>query len=112
MKKFFSDQVKRIAFAAAIVALVISGIAIHANFVQGKSAILQVAGTAPVSGATIRLTRAQGASSHGTVTATTDANGNFTLSNVEHGVYNMTITPAVTFTTSGRGVLGHRSRRG
>jgi hypothetical protein len=104
MRTFSKNQTKSTAFALAIAVLMISSISIYAGLVQGRTAILPAAGTTPVVNATLSLNRTVGPA--GTVTCTTDLHGNFTFSNVEHGAYNMTITPAPTFTTSGRGVIG------
>jgi hypothetical protein len=104
MKTLFRMRSGRVALLVATVSFIVSIFAFQSGSVQGKTSIVPTAGTTPVVGATLTLARTTGPA--GTMTTTTDAHGNFTFSNVEHGVYNMTITPVVTFTTSGRGVLG------
>ena len=55
------------------------------------------AGTTPIVGTTMTFTPVRGGA---TTTAITDANGSFTSSSLQVGVYKLTISPSVAYTVS------------
>jgi hypothetical protein len=87
----------------AISVLAISTFAIHSSLVQGKPVLKPSAGTTPVNGAKVTLTPVAGTgAATAAVYGITTANGSFTISGLVTGHYTLTITPAITVSTSGQ----------
>jgi hypothetical protein len=103
MRTYLGISSKRAALAGAIIAFFISALVVQTSFLESKRLLKPSAGTAPAAGAKVTLTPVAGTgAATAPVSAITATDGSFSLSGLVTGHYTLTITPAMTVTTSGQ----------